>query len=506
MVLRFFCFEKLHYSCIVWASGKRRKCSEEELRARKCMEWFFFPIFMKLQTDSCRIYSTYLFIFAAERIRILPSYKSDTMDDLLIILLLILLNGIFSMTEVALISARKSKLTSDMKQGSKAAARALQLASEPNRFLSTVQIGITLIGILTGVYSSDALADDFARVLGGVGVPLHYTRILAQTLIVIAVTYLSIVLGELVPKRIGLSIADDVAKLVARPMHILSVLALPFVWVLSKSTSLLVRFLPFKETDSRVTEEEIKSMIQEGTESGEVQEVEQDIMERALVLGDQRVESLMTHRKELVFLEIDMKAEEVESIIRDEVHSAYPVMGDDPEDVRGIVALKDLVLCLWKPDFSLASVLHAPIYFPENMTVYKALEQLKKSKLNRALVCDEFGSLQGIITLKDIMEGLVGSMDNTPGEADIIARSDGQSWLVNGQCLFYDFLAHFDREDLYTTDFNTVGGLILEHLEHIPHEGEKLVWNGFSFEVVDMDGNRIDKLLVKMEPESVEEV
>ncbi len=424
------------------------------------------------------------------------------MNDLLIIFLLILLNGIFSMTEVALISARKSKLTADMKKGSKAAARALQLAGEPDRFLSTVQIGITLIGILTGVYSSDVLADSFAEVLASWGVPLGYARNVAQALIVVGVTYLSIVVGELVPKRIGLGVADRVAKLVARPMYILSMLAHPFVWILSRSTALLVRFLPLSEADNRVTEEEIKSMIQEGTASGEVQEVEQDIMERALVLGDQRVESLMTHRKELVFLEIDMTAEQVDEVIRNEVHSAYPVLGNGSEDVRGVVVLKDLVLCLWKPDFSLASLVHTPLYFPENMTVYKALEQLRQSRLNRALVCDEFGSLQGIITLKDIMEGLVGSMDSAADEPDIIKRNDGKSWLVSGQCLFYDFLAHFDREDLYSVEFNTIGGLILDQLEHIPHEGEQIVWNGFSFEVVDMDGNRIDKLLVTIVSDS----
>lgn len=192
------------------------------------------------------------------------------MNDLLIIFLLILLNGIFSMTEVALISARKSKLTADMKKGSKAAARALQLAGEPDRFLSTVQIGITLIGILTGVYSSDVLADSFAEVLASWGVPLGYARNVAQALIVVGVTYLSIVVGELVPKRIGLGVADRVAKLVARPMYILSMLAHPFVWILSRSTALLVRFLPLSEADNRVTEEEIKSMIQEGTASGEV--------------------------------------------------------------------------------------------------------------------------------------------------------------------------------------------------------------------------------------------
>lgn len=424
------------------------------------------------------------------------------MNEILIILLLILLNGIFSMSEVALISARKSKLSADIKKGSLSAAKALKLANEPDRFLSTVQIGITLVGILTGVYSGDVLAKDFACILAQNGIPTAYAGTIAQAIIVIAVTYLSIVIGELIPKRIGLGLADNVAKLVAQPMYVLSIITLPCVWLLSKSTSLIMKFLPIHTEENKITEEEIKSLIQEGADSGEVQEVEQDIMERALVMGDQRVESLMTHRNELVFLDVSMTAEEVEEVVRDEVFAAYPVIDSDPEEVRGIVTLKDLVLNLWKPNFSLASILHTPVYFPENMTVYKALEQLKKSKLNRALVCDEFGSLQGIITLKDIMEGLVGSIDDVTETPDIVERNDGNSWLVNGQCPFYDFLSYFDCEDDYTSDFNTVGGLILDCLEHIPHEGEQLNWKNFSFEVIDMDGNRIDKILVKRTDEN----
>ena len=200
------------------------------------------------------------------------------MKEIVIILLLILLNGIFSLAEIALISARKSKLTTDAKRGSRSAKRALEMANEPDRFLSTVQIGITLIGILTGLYSGDVLASDFATILVGWGLPATYAQPIAQALIVVIVTYLSIVLGELVPKRIGLTLADRAAKLLAPPMHLLSVIAKPFVWLLSQSTIILVKLTGIREGDNRVTEEEIKSMIQEGAEAGEVQEVEQDIM------------------------------------------------------------------------------------------------------------------------------------------------------------------------------------------------------------------------------------
>ena len=431
-------------------------------------------------------------------------YKTYTyMKEIIIIILLILLNEVFSMSEIALISARKSKLASEAKRGSKTAAAALKLSNEPDRFLSTIQIGITLIGILTGLYSGDTLAKNLGDIFVTWGMSGSYAYGIAQVLIVIIVTYLSIVVGELVPKRIGLNLADGAARVVARPMQMLSVIAMPFVWLLSKSTALLVSILGIKDAENKVTEEEIKSMIQEGTESGEVQEVEQDIMERVFVLGDQRVSSIMTNRKDIVCMDISMTVEEIRKVITDELHEAYPVIAGNMDDVRGFVTLKDLILTLNKEDFDFASVVSPAVYFPENMTVYKALEGLRTQKVSRALVCDEFGSLQGVITLRDILEGLVGSIDDAQDQPYIVPRHDNKSWLVDGMCPFYDFLAHFEREDLYRpSDYATVGGLVLNLLEHIPVAGEQVEWNGFTLEVVDMDGARIDKLLVtKKEPE-----
>ncbi|MBR6758312.1 MAG: HlyC/CorC family transporter [Bacteroidaceae bacterium] len=420
------------------------------------------------------------------------------MKEIVIILLLILLNGLFSLSEIALISARKVKLTNEAKRGRKSARIALELAEEPDRFLSTVQIGITLIGILTGIYSGATLADDFAQLLVGCGIAASYSYPIAQVVIVVVVTYLSIVFGELVPKRIGLNKADSMAQIVARPMKWLSVLAHPFVWLLAKSTSLIATAMGVAQKENTVTEEEIKSMIQEGTEAGEVQEVEQDIIERVLVLGDQRITSIMTARKDLVCMHSSMTVDDVRHIISQDLYDAYPVISDGIDDIQGLVALKDLILILDKPQFNLADVVKKPHYFPDTMTVYTALEMFRNERVSRALVVDEFGSIQGLVTMRDILEGLVGSLENSDGQPHISPREDGSSWLVDAMCPFYEFLAYFEREDLYQpTDYATLGGLILDILEHLPQVGEIVTWETFTFEVVDMDGTRIDKLLVR---------
>lgn len=427
------------------------------------------------------------------------------MNEVIIILLLILLNGIFSLAEIALISARKSKLTADAKRGSRSAQRALYMANEPDRFLSTVQIGITLIGILTGLYSGDVLASDFADILICWGLSATYAYPIAQSLIVLIVTYLSIVAGELVPKRIGLSLADQTARLVARPMHLLSVIAKPFVWLLSQSTILIVRLMGIKENENRVTEEEIKTMIQEGAEAGEVQEMEQNIMERVLVMGDLKVSSIMTYRKEVVCLDINMDITEIRDVIQNNLYEAYPVTKGSIENIEGIVTLKALIVALNNPDFSLKEIISQPLYMPENMTVYKALELLKEHKTGRALVCDEYGSMQGIVTTKDILEGLVGEVGDTQEDETpyIIERKDSQGWLVDGQCPLYEFLTFFDSEEFNSTvpNCNTLAGLLLELLGRIPETGEHIKWHHFRMEIIDMDGARIDKVLVTLIPE-----
>lgn len=419
------------------------------------------------------------------------------MSDLVVIIILIFLNGIFSMSEIAMISARKSKLTTEAKKGNKSAKIALKLQENPDRFLSTIQIGITLIGILTGMYSGDMLAKDFAIILSGIGVPEVWADELSKLIIIIVVTYLSIVLGELVPKRMGLNLGYKVAMGIARPMYVLSCIALPFVWILEKSTSLISMVIGADKQETAVTEDEIKSIVKEGTETGEVQEVEQDIIERVLVLGDQDVESIMTHRKDIAFLDINMTADEVRNVLENHIYDTYPVIDKTVDNMCGVVSIKQIIANLWKPDFSLANIMSKPLFYPETMTVYKALESMKKEKVNRAFVCDEFGCMTGVVTLKDILEGLVGTIQEKGSQPMIVKRNDKDEWIVEGQCPFYDFLEFFEREDLFEPDtYNTVSGLIIEQLGHIPTEGEFIEWNGFRIEIVDMDGNRIDKLIV----------
>lgn len=403
------------------------------------------------------------------------------------------------MSEMALISVRKSYLSGEAKKGSRSARVAIRLIGEPDKFLSTVQIGITIIGILTGLYSGDVLADDFAVILRGWGVSASYSHALAQGVIVVVVTYFTLIFGELVPKRIGMSVAERTAGVVARPMLWLSIVASPFVWLLSRSTSFVFKLTGLRSDSGKVTEEEIKSMIEEGTRGGEVQEVEQDIMDRVFLLGDLKVSSLMTHRSEVVYLDINMTNAQIVEVLKRDLHEAYPVVDRSFDNVVGMVTLKDLIFEIDSPQLDLNKVVRTGACFHENMSVYKALERMKENRVNHALVFDEFGSCQGIITLNNILEGLIGAIDNTATEAEIIERLDNQGWLVDGQCSFHDFLSYFDKEHLYyNSNYNTLGGLVLELLERIPESGEVVVWKDFRFEIVDMDGARIDKILVTL--------
>lgn len=418
--------------------------------------------------------------------------------EIFIIIGLILLNGILSMSEIALVSARKARLELDAKRGNKSAQTALKLAGEPDRFLSTIQIGITLIGILTGLYSGEAFAYNLAEVVRHVPVLEPYALGVSKTIIVIIVTYLTLIMGELVPKRIGMGYAERVSMLVAKPMYFLSKLALPFVWLLSKSTSLVIKITGIKANEeNKVTEEEIKAIVKEGFDGGEVQEVEQDIVERVFNLGDRNVGSIMTHRSDLVWLDVTDSIEKIREKVQENLFNIYPVASEKFDNIKGVVYLKDLFGRIDEPDFSLEEVIRPAQYLPENQSVYNALEQFKEARVKYGIVTDEFGGIQGIVTLKDIMEGLIGLVPEVGEEAEIVQRADG-SWLVDGQYNFYDFLEYFDMEDLYAEhDYNTLSGLILEILERVPKTGETLTWLTFEFEIVDMDGARIDKVLVK---------
>ena len=423
--------------------------------------------------------------------------------EIFIIFFLILLNGIFSMSEIAVISARKTNLRNEANQGDKAAKAAYKLQSNPDTFLSTIQIGITLIGILTGLYSGDVLAAQLSPVLENWGVAQKFAHPVAQTSIVIVVTYITILFGELVPKRLGLSSAEKIAKFIAGPMHVLSVLAKPFVWTLSKSTAFIFNLFGIEEGGSKVTEEEIKAMIQEGTIGGEVQEVEQDIMERVFTLGDRDLESIMTPRVDLVWLDPNMSKEEIKEIASKNSISKFPVVNGNPDQVEGVVYLRDIFSEIDSPDFDLKGILRPAQFFYENMEVYKALETMKKTHNHFALIIDEFGTLAGVVSLKDIMEAIVGEIPEMNEEPDIVKQKD-DSYLIDGQCSFYDFLRYFKKDEFYPeNEYNTISGLLLEEFGHLPHPGEYIEWKGFRFEVLKREGARIDQVLVKLDSEAV---
>nr|WP_314866394.1 hemolysin family protein [uncultured Flavobacterium sp.] len=419
--------------------------------------------------------------------------------ELLIIFLLILLNGVFSMSEIALISSRKSRLETAAKKGSKTAKTALDLANSPNKFLSAVQIGITLIGILTGIYSGNKITEDVELFIIGFEAIKPYAHSVAVGIVVVVLTFFSLVLGELLPKRIGLNHPESIAKAMAMPMKIISIITAPFIWLLTTSTEFLLDVLQIKPTaDGKVTEEEIKAIIKEGTEVGEVQEIEQDIVERVFHIGDRKVNSLMTHRSSMVYLSVDDTLEEIKSKVLDELHSVYPVCEENLDEVVGVVFLKDLFVNFEKGNFNLRSIAKDPAYFIEHTSAYKALEYFKNTKVHYAFITDEYGVFQGIITLNDILEALVGdAADFDDDEYKLIANEDG-SWLVDGQYSLHDFLTYFDLDER-TTDYEvtTVSGFIITELGAIPKEGDKLIWNKLEFEAQKMDGVKIDKVLIK---------
>lgn len=419
------------------------------------------------------------------------------MIEILIILGLILLNGIFSMAEMALVSSRKTRLETQAARGDKRAKEALKLMEKPDAFFSTVQIGITLIGILTGIFSGEALKTDLIAYLSRFEWIAPYAGATATAIIVIILTYFTLILGELVPKRIGLSRPESISKLVATPMRLLSKAAYPFVWFLSKSTHYTVKLLNIQGKDTQVTEEEIKAIISEGTEQGTIEEAEQEIIERVFHLGDRNITSLMTHRNDIVWFSLHKDEEKIKEKIVAEPHSVYPVCDGDIDNIKGVVSIKDLYV--HESSTLLSEIMQPTLFVPENNTAYQVLERFKETKIHCCFVVDEYGSLLGMITLNDILEAIVGDIPEIDEEDyEITEREDG-TYFVDGQIPFYDFLRTFEKTEWMNEgehDFDTLAGFILHQLERIPHTGDRLDWRGFTFEVADMDGHRIDKVLV----------
>lgn len=422
--------------------------------------------------------------------------------EIIIVLILVLLNGVFAMSELALVSSRKFKLESSKKKGSTGAKTALELSENPTRFLSTIQIGITVIGILLGVYSGENLTNDVLEFLDKFKFLKPYSSKIATALIVIFITYLSIVLGELLPKRIGMTFPEPIIIILAKPMKALSLITSPFVWLLTLSNNILLNLLGIKnQTDNAISEEEIKSIVKESAEGGVIQDIEQDIVNRVFEFGDRKVNSLFTHRSDLVFFTINDTLEEIKQKINQEKHSAYPVSNNNNlDEIIGIVLLKDLFFTKTEEQFNIKDYIIEPIFFNENTTAYKVLEIFKEEKLHYGIVVDEYGTIQGMVTMDDVMDALIGDATERNQEEYQITERDEKSWFVDGQFPVIEFAKYFDIQltDEQHNKFTTVAGLIIHKTNEVPKIGDKIRIDNFELEVIDKDRQKIDKILVTL--------
>ena len=428
--------------------------------------------------------------------------------EIFILLCLIFLNGLFVMSEIALVSVRKARLENLADKGDEKARRALELSNNPEIFLSAAQIGITLIAILTGVYSGDRFSVYLIPFFQKFEFLKDYAENISIGIVVVIVTFLSIIFGELIPKQIGLLRAERIARLVAGPVRVFAKITHPIVWLLNKISTLFFRIFNIKKSkEDVVTEEEIKTLIGEGTEAGTIDEREQEIIERVFHLGDRNITSLMTHRSDIIWFNLDDNEEKIKEKIFKEPHSVYPICEGDIDQLKGVVSIKDLYVTDDLTEFK--NIMKPAMFVPENNSAYQVLEKFKSSKEHSCFIVDEYGTVLGMITLNDILEAIVGDMPQPDvPDYEIKEREDG-SYLVDGQIPFYDFLVKFEKTEWMNEgehEFDTLAGFILHELERIPHVGDKFDWKGFTIEIIDMDGHRIDKVLVKISEEIREEM
>ncbi|MBP7070963.1 MAG: HlyC/CorC family transporter [Methanothrix sp.] len=424
--------------------------------------------------------------------------------EILFIILLIMANGIFALSEIAVVTSRRSGLQQRRDEGDLGAAAALEMVDSPGHFLSTVQVGITLVGIMAGAYGGATIAEELAEEFRAWPAVAAYSDSLSLAIVIAAITYLSIVLGELFPKRLALSNPERIAALISPSMSAFSTLARPLVFVLNASTDLLLKIFGIKHGEQpAITEEEIRMLIDQGTTAGVIEVEEQDIVERVFYLGDQKTEAIMTPRAEIVWLDIDDAPEDIGAKITSGPFSIFPVCQGRLDRVIGIIQSKDVLSCsMSSHKVELRKSLLPPLFVPESMRALKVLERFKQTGIHLAIVVDEYGSVRGIVTLTDILEGLVGDIPHIEEleEPHIMRREDG-SWLVDGAVPIKELkealqIEQFPREGegLY----QTAGGLVMACLEKVPATGDYLEWKDYRFEVVDMDGQRIDKLLITL--------
>lgn len=419
-----------------------------------------------------------------------------------VIFFLTVLNGVFSMSETAIISARKARLQQRAEEGDSKAQAALELAEKPDRFLSTVQVGITLIGILSGAFGGAGLSEKLAATLQGAGVPAKLSQNLGFGLVVLGITYLSLVIGELVPKTLALNNAENISALIAKPMRRLSLIATPIVWFLSLSTQGLLRLMGVKPSDEPpVTEDEIKILIEQGTQAGVFTAEEQEIVERVFRLGDCRAQHLMTPRREIVWLDVEDTWEATRQKIAESPHNYLPVCQGGLDSILGVVSLK----ALWEQSahnrpFDMRAAMRPPVYMLETLKALHLLEEFQRVGQHHAFVVDEYSVVSGFVTLHDVLEGVVGEVSEAeePEERSAIQREDG-SWLLDGTLSAGEFRRLLHTGELPAEDtgiYETLGGFVMARLGRIPVTADHFDWSGLHFEIVDMDGHRVDKVLI----------
>jgi len=426
--------------------------------------------------------------------------------EILIIFLLLIANGVFAMTEIALVSARKVRLQQRADEGDLAAKEALELAENPNRLLSTIQIGITLIGVLTGALGGATLAERLATQLVKIPWLAPYAGGVALAVVVILTTYFTLVIGELIPKRLAMNNPEKIALSIARPMRSLSRLAAPLVSLLSASTDAGLRLLGIKPSDEPpVTEEEIKVLMEQGTQVGVFEVAEQDMVESVFRLGERYIDAIMTPRTEIEWLDLDEPYEELLRQVLESRHTRFPVAAGGLDNVVGILQARDLLIYhTSKGEANIEELMVPPIFVPDSMPALKVLEMIKSSGVHAALVIDEYGGLLGMVTLYDILTAIVGDIP-TEGETDepqVVQREDG-SWLLDGLLAVDELKDLLDLPDMPEEDrvgFQTLGGFVMSQIGSIPSAGQHFDWENYRFEVMDMDGRRVDKVLVSPVP------
>jgi putative hemolysin len=425
--------------------------------------------------------------------------------ELMIIVMLILANGFFAASEMAVVSARKGRLEQQAANGRRGATVALELAESPNRFLSTVQVGITLIGTFAAAFGGASLAEVFEGALVSVPALTPYASTIALTVVVLIISYLSLIVGELVPKRLALQNAEGIASFVAPAMQLISRLAAPIVWFLTISTELVLRLLGRHNVlETAITEDDVLALVREGTEEGTLEAAEENLISNVFSFTDRTVRSLMTPRTQIVAVAVDTPFREVLRVVTDSGFSRVPVYDGTLDRIVGLLYVKDLLQACGRPEpIELRSLLRTPMYLLESQRAVVAFQMLKQQRSAVAMVLDEYGQIAGLISMEDMLEELVGDIADEYDEVDetIVRRDDG-SYLVDGLVPFTDLQEQIDLppldEEARPRDFETVAGFVLALLGHIPAVGESVSWHGYTFEVVDMDERRIDKVLIRL--------